>query len=173
MFAPRDRLQRVTKAKVKDVSLWREGVNLELATGHTLDELRERTTSDRLNLAADFARRAERLHDGPTISNRDAISRAYYAMYHAWRAVAYFSHEGDDYEEHKKLPDFAPPEFPTVEAWQNRLADARLTRNQADYDAYPKSDAAWSNDAARLVAESRELVSLCRRYLRQRGCRYI
>lgn len=171
MFAPRDRLLRVAKAKKSLLESWHEGVSLQTATGRSLDELRQRVTSDRVDLAARLARRARLLMDQRM--NRDAISRAYYSMYHSWRAMSFFETPGDDNDDHVELPKFQPHGFPNVELWQNRLKVARVARNRADYDAYPKAESAWYNDAASLCGDADELLRLCRRHLRGKGCGYL
>lgn len=171
MFAPRERLLRVAKAKRSLLESWAEGVNLQEATGRTLEELRHRATADRIELAVRLVRRAEQLVN--LEQNRDAISRAYYSMYHSWRALAFFETRGDDNDDHLTLPKFQPGGFQNATLWQNRLKVARESRNRADYEAYPKAESAWRNEAAARYAEADELVRLCRAYLRARGCRYL
>jgi len=172
-FAPRDRLRRVSEATARDMVLWLERVSLEQDTGRSLEELRQRSTADRLALAVACTRRARVMMNTVPPLNRDAVSRSYYAMYHAWRAVAFFSHGGDDFQEHKKLPDFAPPGFQDAVLWQNRLKEAREARNRSDYRAYPKAEGAWRREAEKQYSHAVELVRLSRAYLRGRGCQYV
>ena len=173
VFAPRSRLERVAKAKKQEVDLWAEGVSHQQVTGRSLDELIDRATADRVALAARFASRARQLLSSNPPMFRDAISRAYYSMYHSWRAVAFHVTRGDDNWAHSDLPKFSPPGFPNVAAWQNQVKNARLTRNGADYDAYPKSDNAWNAQAQQLVVSATDLLSECKKYLRGRGCQYL
>ena len=105
--------------------------------------------------------------------HRDAISRYYYSLYHAFRAVAYFANDGDDFEEHSKLPTGIPDDFPNADTWRNNLKDARLTRNRADYNAYPKSDGAWRYDCERVATISAPAIAACRDYLAGKGCQYL
>jgi len=72
-------------------------------------------------------------------------------MYHALRACAFLFHEGDDYQEHSKLPLQIPKDFDVGIDWQNKLKKARLARNKADYEAYPKSDRAWETIAKTIM----------------------
>jgi len=44
---PSDRLLRISKATSREVTLWREGVSLESATGQQLDSLRLVVAVDR------------------------------------------------------------------------------------------------------------------------------
>lgn len=169
-FADPDALLRTSKAEKKLLDSWKEGVNLQERTGRSLEELRNRATADRLALAVDFRRRGDRLIALPRPHYRDAVSRFYYAMYHAMRATIYFVHGGDDYEEHAKLPGKTPPDLQNGALWQNALKDARTVRNAADYDPYPKADTAWRGDAVRLSGQAEDLLTLCSQYLLGKGC---
>jgi len=95
-----------------------------------------------------------------------AVSRSYYAMYHAMRAAAFVFHGGDDHQEHQTLPGKAPDDMQTRDLWSNKLKDARERRNAADYDPYPKSETAWRLPALDLVAEARRFVGEVRTYLK-------
>ena len=172
-FADTERLLRVAKATRNDTDRWREGIFLEGDTGHTLDELRDRATADRLDLARRFLRRAERMVRLSPPLYRDAVSRLYYSMYHAWRALVFFTHGGDDYEKHSELSLRSPPGFPNEDVWKNRLKVARLERNKVDYDAYPKGEGGLGAAALQLEEQAAELLRLSRAYLRSRGCRYL
>ncbi len=172
-FADADILQRVSEASQKLRANWNEGISLEGRSGHTLDELRHRSVADRLALAQDARRRARLLHTLNPPMHRDAISRYYYSLYHAFRAVAYFVNDGDDYEEHSRLPTGIPDDFGNADEWRNRLKHARLTRNRADYNAYPKSDAAWRTDCERIAIMASTSIAACRNYLSGKGCRYL
>jgi hypothetical protein len=94
-------------------------------------------------------------------------------MYHSMRAVVYFSHGGDDYQAHSKLPGYTPVDFPQASLWQNTLKDARTRRNAADYDAYPKSDRAYRTGALELQVQANELGKLSREYLKLKGCAHL
>jgi uncharacterized protein (UPF0332 family) len=107
----------------------------------------------------------------PLHIQRLTISRAYYAMYHSLRAVAYIYHGGDDHQQHSDLPQRLPSDFPDVAIWGNQLKSAREYRNQADYDPYPKSIAYWRDIAQLVDSDSKVLLPLTRNYLRSKGCR--
>jgi hypothetical protein len=87
------------------------------------------------------------------------------------RACVFISHEGDDHQEHTKLPLNIPKDFdPGGMNWQTKLKEARLTRNKADYDAYPKSDGAWHKAALAIKLDADSLLIVARRYLKSKGC---
>jgi uncharacterized protein (UPF0332 family) len=172
-FAPTDRLLRVSKATKSKLEAWREGVSLERDTGRTLSELHHRATADRVNMAIECRRRADRMIKLRPTMYRDAISRHYYAMYHAARALVYYTYGGDDHEAHLKLPQKIPDGMQNSSIWKNTLKNARDLRNRADYEAYPKSDAAWRVEAVDLQTNARDFIDACRAYLIQKGCQYL
>lgn len=98
------------------------------------------------------------------------MSRYYYCLYHATRACAFIYHKGDDFEEHSVLPLNLPKDFDPGTNWQNKLKNARLLRNRADYEAYPKSDRAWRRHAGIIKIDGDELLSKAKIYLTGKGC---
>jgi uncharacterized protein (UPF0332 family) len=172
-FAPPTSLLRLSKAEKKLIGAWREGVHLESSTGRSLEELRQRSTADRWGLARAFRRQGDRMIAAQPPLYRDALSRFYYSMYHAMRAVVFFAEGGDDHQEHKKLPAYTPTDFPQAPLWQNALKDARTKRNAADYDAYPKSEKAYRAGALELQTKAQELEKLSRAYLIAKGCAHL
>jgi hypothetical protein len=90
-------------------------------------------------------------------------------MYQAMRAAVYIAHGGDDHEEHSKLPSHVPTDFPEQD-WQTRLKDARLVRNDADYDPYPVANRDWAKRAKTMKNEAEILLRLTRAYLNGKGC---
>ena len=86
---------------------------------------------------------------------RSCISRNYYAMYHGARAVVFGTHFGDDFEAHSALPRNLPSSLPSRVLRETELTDARLLRNQADYDSYPQSENDWEVDARQLGTRHR------------------
>jgi uncharacterized protein (UPF0332 family) len=163
----------LAKAEKKQISAWREGIYIEQSTGRSLEELRQRSTADRWELARSFRRQGDRMISTKPPLYRGALSRFYYSMYHSMRAVVFFTEGGDDHQAHAKLPGSTPPDFPSASLWQNALKDARTQRNAADYDAYPKSDAAYRPGALDLQRHASELEKLSRAYLRSKGCAHL
>lgn len=167
---PNVRLLRISEAPSNRIADWKEGVSIEHDSAHTLSQLALLTAADRFNLAFEHKRHANKLLSLPRPLYRSAVSRYYYAMYQALRACLYLSHEGDDHQEHSKLPQFIPKDFAPGEDWQTKLKNARMMRNRADYDPYPKSDMAFRFDAVSLKGDADRLLVLARDYLRSKGC---
>jgi len=117
----------------------------------------KQVVSDRLVLAGDRLRDGDRLILG--MNYRSAISRHYYAMYHSARAVVFAEENGDDHEKHSVLPRHLPSSMSNVSQYENELTDARLLRNQADYDIYPIGDASWEVEARSLAVTAARFVN--------------
>lgn len=167
---PNDRLIRVSKVRQQVIANWKEGVSIENDAGCSIAQIICLVAADRWRLAYEHKRHANKLLQLKPSVYRSAISRYYYAMYHAMRACAYIFHEGDDYEEHSKLPLHIPADFPPGMDWQSVLKNARLIRNRADYDPYPKPDRSWRVDAMSIKADADLLLFSSRKYLLSRGC---
>lgn len=170
---PHQLLLRVSKANKKTLSLFAEGINLHNATARPLIDLQHQACADRIALAKNFLITADRLMKTRPPEYRSAISRYYYAMYHAIRAVAYFNEGGDDKESHSTLPGAVPSDFTDSALWQNSLKDARARRNEADYDPYPAHLSAWRTVAVDLQGKAPILLALSEDYLKQKGCNHL
>ncbi len=160
----------VSKSNQKTLELLKSGASLEKRTGYEIDALVEKATADRLDLSERLRRAAKAATMGNQRSFRSATSRAYYSMYHALRATAYFVHKGDDHEEHQKLPSGIPNDFPNRQGWENDLKNARYERNRADYDPYPKNDIIFAPIATQLIHKAEDLFPIVRSYLKKKGC---
>src|ERR1700682_5615167 len=123
---PDERLLRVTQAKKTIVDQWNEGVLLESRSTRSVSQLVLLAAADRLKLALNHRRHANRHFSVPLY--RSAVSRYYYAMYHALRACVYVSHGGDDHQGHTELPQHIPADFAPGEDWQTKMKSARVTR---------------------------------------------
>src|SRR5687768_16158935 len=97
-FARSETLSRVSKGLKSEYQAWGEGLHLERSSGRTIQELQHRAVADRLSLARDHLSAGRRVLALTPPANRCAVSRFYYAMYHASRATCLFHHGGDDYE---------------------------------------------------------------------------
>ena len=159
----------VSKGSMERLDAFAAGASLTERTGYSISALRSKAVSDRLKLARSILESAENSLARPTPSFRTAVSRAYYSMYHITRALSYFVHGGDDNQDHYKLPGSIPHDFPSHSHWENELKRARLERNRADYDPYPKSDRQFESTAQDLVQHARDLMPVVRRYLRHKG----
>lgn len=136
----------------------------------TIDALKLAVAVARWNLATEYRRDAKKLLRLRPLPSRSAISRFYYAMYHAMRAACFVFHDGDDHEAHSELPLHIPGDFPNADIWKNTLKNARLTRNAADYDPYPKSGKIWQRRAETARTDAEALLVETRNYLRSKGC---
>lgn len=122
---------RISKYKKRDIDWLRNGIRIEKDSGKPIDELVIDACSARHSLSTYFLRSAALLLKTKPVRHRDVISRSYYAMYHAARAVVYLAHQGDDHQEHDQLYKNLPDDFLDVAVWKNELKDARLKRNEA------------------------------------------
>lgn len=169
MVAPGHRLQRIAQADQKLIVAWKEGVDLESALGSKLDELCDAVVIARVELAVRLLKRGDKLMRLRPSAYRDAISRHYYCLYHAFRSAAFFGHIGDDFEQHAKLPQGIPTDFPNLAYWRDELKEVRLARNRADYDLHPPDDLDYRTDALRVQRLATAGVDEVTVYLRSKG----
>lgn len=165
-----ERLNHVAKAKRAAIAAWKEGASLERDTAKSIDSILLRVASARWRLADSFRKQANRLMEVSPSLYRSAISRYYYAMYHALRACVFLENGGDDHEDHSKLPTQIPATLNPGVDWQTKMKDARITRNDADYDAYPQRDGAWKVQAHDIKADATALLTLTKTFLKNKGC---
>lgn len=168
-----ERLLRIGASTAKDLNAFKEGVYLEGASGRTIDDLIAQACADRLRLAQGFLDDADRAMRARPPMRRTAVGRYYYAMYQAARAVVFFRTPGDDHEQHSDLPKWLPADFPDTDRWKNGLKDARLRRNEADYDPYPGADINFQEAASHLKTDAHALVAEARSYLITKGCVHV
>jgi uncharacterized protein (UPF0332 family) len=116
-------------------------------------------TSDRLSLAGQQIQAGDQLILNEEF--RSAISRHYYSMYHAARAIVFADNGGDDFQKHFELPRHLPSTLQDASKRETQLTNARLLRNQADYDPYPAQLTEWEPDARALSVIASEFVSGC------------
>ena len=148
-------LQSVAQGTVSQLAL----LPASIGRGFTTTNLIKQVVSDRLELAGSHLRTADTLAQATLY--RSAISRNYYSMYHAARAIVFGYHKGDDYQRHSVLPTHLPPPLPNASRWKNELDDARLVRNMADYDLYPRAALDWKNDSVNLAVVAAEFLTEC------------
>lgn len=164
------RLLRIGKASKELVANWAEGVSLATDFGLSIEQLAAKATAERWKLALEHRKEGKRLQTISAPPYRAIVSRFYYVMYHAMRSACYAFHGGDDYEGHSELLKHLPDDFPQASMWKNKLKNARLSRNRADYDPYPKSSRYWERQARTIQRDAEHLVQEVRTYLRSRGC---
>lgn len=158
----------VSKSKKERLEYLAAGASLVSRTGCQIEDLRKKAVQDRIKFAAILHAQANALMTSSVGQNRTIISRAYYSMYHSARAITYMAFGGDDHEEHTVLPGKLPEEFPDVTRWRNALRSARLERNKADYDPYPRNDKDFASAARSMVKEAEELLVVVRRFVRRK-----
>ena len=167
---PNNRLNRLVRATNEQINYWQEGASLQNDSGQTISQLISNAAADRWRFAYEHRHNANKLLKSKPPLYRSAISRYYYSMYHAMRACVFVFHGGDDHQEHGKLPLHIPGDFPPGPNWQNMLRIARVLRNRADYEPYPKSNIAWKQDAFDLKTDADLFLSTARAYLQSKGC---
>ncbi len=160
----------VSKSYKIKIDQYKAGASLEQRTGYEINVLLRKATLDRVELSKTLYLAAVGAARGTNRCFRSATSRAYYSMYHALRAATFFVHGGDDHEEHSKLPAGIPVDFPNRANWENDLKNARLERNRADYDPYPRNDLMFKTIASQMIRKAEDLLPIVRSYLRSKGC---
>ena len=99
-------------------------------------------------------------------SRRAVLSRSYYAVYNASKAIRYVvqgavSLRGDDHQKAVDLPD----DFPNVNSWVvdiNRLREHRL---MADYDGWNATPTEFSLTSKRSLELAASFIEEAKRYL--------
>ena len=159
-------LLHFSKSEQLTLENYNSGVIFARRARKTIKKIQVQVAKDRLTLAKFHLKDAVAISKSVPTMNRAAVSRAYYALYHSARAASYISLGGDDYEQHTKLPTKFPDDFPNVAHWKNTLKDARLERNRADYDPYPKGDLAFAQSALSFISEARKFIRLTQQYIK-------
>lgn len=160
----------VTQAERRKLESLRLGVTLEKESGQQIDDLTKNALRDRIKFAQQNLRLAKKIALAHPKRHRLIIARSYYAFYHTARAVVYFSEGGDDFQEHSKVAEKLPGDFPDRENWQNRLKTARLERNKADYEPYPVQERKFAGAAKHTLNSAESFIRNVRRYLKTKGC---
>jgi len=168
-----ERLQRITKLPRKTVLLMREGVSLETDLSRPILDSMAQSVADRLDLADEFVSMGQALMRSRTDLSRAAIARFYYAMYHAMRAASYQHFEGDDNQAHSDLSSKGvPPDYPSFRIAANELKNARILRNEADYEQYPFNRSYFKSQAKNLKPIAIAFVQTARSYVTSKGNLY-
>jgi uncharacterized protein (UPF0332 family) len=163
-------LLQISKGDMRTIKNFRFGVHLHTTSGLNVDQLLEHAAKDRFKFAQQTLQCARWALKQPRPQYRTGLSRSYYSMYHAARAVIFFVEEGDDYEAHQELPRHLPGDFPDRARWENEIKTARFERNRADYDPYPKADRAFASTATSTFSVAESFLPVARRYLARKGC---
>lgn len=166
------RLLRLSRLSIAELQRLAEGVSLRDTFQREITELIDQAAADRLKLADRFLTMGDALMRSRQRLWRAATARYYYAMYHSMRAVALQHHRGDDFQSHTLLHEKGvPKDFPNQLVRINELKDARVRRNEADYDPYPSSETYFRTSARNLAAVAPAFLLESRQYLRSKGNR--
>lgn len=149
-----------------NIKNYKLGVSLTKRSRTSINSLINRACNDRLKLADVFFIDATRTIKMNPPMYRSSVSRSYYAMYHAARAVAFMYYQGDDHEAHNKLPTKIPDNFPDFRIWQNLIKTARLDRNKADYEPYPAEDLTYKVVAEKQLVEAKKFLREAKKYIK-------
>jgi uncharacterized protein (UPF0332 family) len=151
-------LQSVAQGTISQLA----SLPVSIGRSFSTTNLMRQVVSDRLELAGNHLRTADTLAQSTLY--RSAISRYYYAMYHAARAICFGYYKGDNYQRHGVLPNNLPPTLSNASRWKNELDDARLVRNMADYDLYPRATSDWKSDSMALAVSASEFLIECEEF---------
>lgn len=163
-------IQALIKFEKSKITLIKNGVRIEQVCGRPIDELVVEGCVVRFRLARNFLDAAGRLRRMKPPLHRNSISRSYYSMYHAARAISYLTTPGDDHQDHKDLHKGVPEDFPNKEQWKNDLKSARLQRNEADYEPYPNLEAEFGDISRAQLAVATSFLAASELYLAGKGC---
>jgi uncharacterized protein (UPF0332 family) len=156
-----DDLQRLTPSQ--GVLLYRL-VDLNYLAKEQVDGLINQLVSDRFAKAMDYLTFAQQLDASMTLNQPHIISRCYYAMYHAARALVLHVRRAD-LDDHDRLPAALRQVLGTD--YGDVLGQWREMRNQTDYSPYAPADLA--SQAVTAVSDANLLLTTCRDYLQNRG----
>lgn len=142
----------------------------------TLERSVKTAVADRFVLARGLIKAAKVLAENEdSLVRRSAVSRAYYAGYHAARATV-FEVERRDVDDHEKLPGLVDLALKGQAQAGDVLKELRRLRNEMDYSPYPGPDPGTQYEAEEIENKIREsiqraedLVDTLEQYLQQGG----
>jgi len=128
-----------------------------------INKLLDQLVDDRLEKARSYLLFARQLDVTDSVHQPHIISRCYYAMYHAARAVV-LHYRGSDLDDHDRLPTILGQ---IVGArYGELLGNWRKVRNRVDYSPYRPID--LPQLASTALQEGSEMVDGCERFVRDR-----
>lgn len=130
------------------------------------EETQAAVTKKWMNLAWQHLRIGRSLKESPR-DWRSLVSRSYYAVYNASKAVRFFV-DGSvrlDGEDHKKVGDL-PDDFPSRAKWSNFCVELRRDRNLADYEPWEKKQLSLTYRAKDCLQLTEEFLLEVKKYLR-------
>lgn len=159
----------ISKLKASQIDCANRTEHIRDTHGHKLQQMVLAAASRRHELATLFLSEATRLMNATPPMYRLAISRLYYSMYHNIRSCVFIAHSGDDHEEHSKLPTKEIDGFDDTIDWKTMLKEARLSRNNADYDIHPIDDTQFKASAEQLASHASQINDKCLAFLTTKG----
>ena len=129
-----------------------------------LEHIIEEFTIQRYNLAQNFHESAKAILINADVDARNAISRNYYAMFHAARAVIFHFYRYDE-EKHEEVVKIIGNIL--GDGFRNQLRKWKENRNVADYSPFPKFN--LMDYANKSTQEAEEFLNECKTFLSKRG----
>lgn len=155
-----DMLWRLARLSGREYGLLRQLSDAGLLDIGPIETLVNQTVTDRMDLARQYLAFAQSIALASEFNGRQVISRSYYAMHHAARAVIFAitrqditSHEGVIREIRRRLGEQA------ADALETQLN----LRNDVEYEVYPRVDVINLAQEARNTAA--EFIADCEAHL--------
>jgi uncharacterized protein (UPF0332 family) len=146
----RSRHKRLEKLSQPQYALLRDLTDEAAVDAATLEALVNQLVADRLALSDSLRQAAEiLLTSANPVVRRSGISRAYYAAYHAARAMVFLVHHRDE-DRHEALP--AEIDKLLGEGNGETLKELKRLRNEFDYSPYPGPNTEARYDEAEIDA---------------------
>lgn len=139
-------------------------VELDYLSQARVDELIQRLVSERFVKATHYLAFAQQIDADVQLNQPHIISRSYYAMYHAARALA-LHFRRSDVDDHERLPVVLGQTLGM--SYKEMLGRWREVRNQIDYSPYAPEGLDELVTAA--LADADKMLVVCRETLRERG----
>lgn len=162
-------LLRFSKSTISNINFVKEWEATLRTTHATVDNVISIITVERMSLARQFLETARHQKRRRPPALRESISKSYYALYHSLRAVVFVEEGGDDYNAHSELPKRIPTGFPSRDIWKSKITEARIARNQADYDCLGISESDLRSMAEDTLRDAELFIPLAETYLRRLG----
>jgi uncharacterized protein (UPF0332 family) len=156
-----DDLQRLSSTQA---ALLYRLIDLGYLTQSQVDTLINQLVVDRFTKALDYWYFAQQLDTNIALNQPHIISRCYYAMYHATRALVLHVHRSD-MDSHERLPVLLNQILTTRQG--DILNRWREVRNQIDYSPYLPAD--LTAQVLSALNDTNDLVTACQSELRNRG----
>ena len=129
-----------------------------------LERIVEEFTIQRYNFAKSFHESAKAISIKADVDARNVISRNYYAMFHAARAVIFHFYRYDE-EKHEEVIKIIGNIL--GDGSRNQLRKSKENRNAADYSPFTELDLIDCANSS--IQEVEEFLNECKTFLSKRG----